>query len=186
MPDKAKILTFYQQRKRMPSYAEVADLMGFASKNTAYQFVAKLIAEGSLTKDEKGKLLPPQQAGVPLLGQIEAGFPSPAEEELCDTLSLDDFLISRREATYLLRVKGDSMIDAGILEGDLVLVERTTDARIGDIVIAEIDGEWTIKYLRKRAGNYYLAPANKNYPPITPDGDLKISAVVISVIRKMR
>ena len=87
---------------------------------------------------------------VPLLGIVEAGFPSPAEEELIDTMSLDEYLIENKEASYILRVKGDSMIDAGIREGDLVIVERTNAPRVGDIVIAEVDGEWTMKYLRKR------------------------------------
>ena len=121
-----------------------------------------------------------------LLGTVEAGFPSPAEEELCDTLSLDEYLISNREATYLLRVKGDSMIEAGILEGDMVLVERTNDAKVGDIVIAEVDGEWTMKYLRKGQDGYYLQAANPKYPLIVPSGDLKIAAVVTCVIRKVR
>ena len=121
-----------------------------------------------------------------LLGTVEAGFPSPAEEELCDTLSLDEYLISNREATYLLRVKGDSMIDAGILEGDMVLVERTNDAKVGDIVIAEVDGEWTMKYLRKGHDGYYLQAANPKYPLIVPSGGLNIAAVVTCVIRKVR
>lgn len=123
---------------------------------------------------------------IHLLGIVEAGFPSPAEEELCDTLSLDEYLISNREATYLLRVKGDSMQEAGILEGDMVLVERTNDARTGDIVIAEVDGEWTMKYLRKGQDGYYLQAANPKYPIIVPSGGLQIAAVVTCVIRKVR
>ena len=104
-----------------------------------------------VTKDPQGKLIPRALNGeVPLLGIVEAGFPSPAEEELIDTMSLDEYLIENKEASYILRVKGDSMIDAGIREGDLVIVERTNAPRVGDIVIAEVDGEWTMKYLRKR------------------------------------
>ena len=102
-----------------------------------------------LPKTRKENSSPRPQWRGPLLGIVEAGFPS-AEEELIDTMSLDEYLIENKEASYILRVKGDSMIDAGIREGDLVIVERTNAPRVGDIVIAEVDGEWTMKYLRKR------------------------------------
>ena len=83
-------------------------------------------------------------------GTVEAGFPSPAEEELVDTLSLDELLIQNREASFLLKVTGDSMTGAGIMPGDMVIVDRGRTAKSGDIVIAEVDGQWTMKYLRKR------------------------------------
>jgi len=121
---------------------------------------------------------------VRLLGLVEAGFPSPAEEELVDTMSLDDFLVDKPEATFLLRVKGDSMKDAGIVEGDLVIVERASSAKVGDIVIADVDGESTMKYLRKRGRNFYLQAANDAYNDIYPEDDMKIEAVVRGVIRK--
>jgi repressor LexA len=117
---------------------------------------------------------------------VEAGWPSPAEEELIDTMSLDEYLIENKEATYLLQVKGDSMLDAGIQPGDLVIVERTTTPRVGDIVIAEVDGEWTMKFLRKQGSRLYLAPANKKYRPIFPKEALKVVAVVTAVVRKYR
>ena len=122
--------------------------------------------------------------GIPFLGLVEAGFPSPAEEELSDTMSFDEYLIDNKEASYILKVKGDSMIDAGICEGDMVIVERTNSSKPGDIVVAEIDGEWTMKYLRVRGGKYYLEPANKKYKPIVPEGELVIAAVVKAVVRK--
>jgi repressor LexA len=99
-------------------------------------------------------------------------------------MSLDEYLIKNKEATYLLQVKGDSMIDAGILPGDLVIVERTNSPSIGNIVIAEVDGEWTMKFLRKRGTQLYLAPANKKYRPIVPKEALKVVAVVKAVVRK--
>ncbi len=121
---------------------------------------------------------------VRLLGVVEAGFPSPAEEELLDTISLDDYLIGRKEATYILRVKGDSMVNAGILPGDMIIVERTTQSRDGDIVIAEVDGQWTMKYFRKQGHHVYLEAANPKYQPIVPQHELRIAAVVRAVIRK--
>ena len=100
---------------------------------------------------------------------MEAGFPSPAEEELVDTLSLDELLIQNREASFLLKVTGDSMTGAGIMPGDMVIVDRGRTAKSGDIVIAEVDGQWTMKYLRKRGDNVMLSPANPKYQPIRPE-----------------
>jgi repressor LexA len=84
---------------------------------------------------------------------------------------------------YLLRVKGVSMIDAGIHEGDLLLVERTDVANVGNIVVANVDSEWTVKYLREKKGKKYLEAANEDYPDIFPETSLKIGGVVRSVIR---
>jgi SOS-response transcriptional repressor LexA len=80
-------------------------------------------------------------------------------------------------------VKGESMIDAGIYEGDLLLVERTDHAKIHDIVVANIDGEWTVKYFREKKGRKYLEPANPAYPNLHPESSLEIGGVVRSVIR---
>jgi repressor LexA len=100
-------------------------------------------------------------------------------------MSLDEYLISNKDATYILEVKGDSMIDEGIKEGDLVIAERSKEPKNGDIVIAEVDGGWTMKYLRKdNRGKTYLEAANKKYQPIYPEHELKIAAVVKGVIRK--
>ena len=84
----------------------------------------------------------------------------------------------------MLKVKGDSMIDAGIVEGDMVLVERRSEAKSGEIVIAEVDGGWTMKYFKKTGSQVMLIAANKKYKPIIPKEDLVIAAVVIAVIRK--
>jgi repressor LexA len=135
-----------------------------------------------------GELAPcnPKAPGVRVPGSVEAGFPSPAEEELVDTLSLDELLIQNREATFLLKVSGDSMSGAGILPGDMVIVDKGRTAKSGDIVIAQVDGEWTMKYLRKRGDNTTLVPANPAYQPITPKNELKISGVVTAVVRKYK
>jgi repressor LexA len=147
-----------------------------------------LVQEGRLEKDATGRLLPGRSFfALRVLGNIQAGFPSPAEEELGDTIDLNDWLIHNQEATYLVKAQGDSMIEAGIFDGDLVLVERRSDAKPGDIVIARVDGDgWTLKYLRKRAERFYLQPANKKYQPIFPQLELKIDAVVIACIRNFR
>lgn len=182
---KKQILNFYRKNKRMPSYTEVMELLSFKSKNSVFKLVNKLVEDNFLDKDEKGKLVPKNLYGeLRVLGSIEAGFPSPAEEELADTMSMDEYLIKNKEASYMLRVSGDSMKNAGIMDGDMVLVDRSLKANLGDIVIAEVDNEWTIKYLRKNNKGIYLEPANEKFANIYPLEELKIAAVVKAVIRK--
>jgi repressor LexA len=169
----------------MPSFGEVAALFQYKSKNAASKLITKCVEEGFLSKDSTGRLIPGSLFhDIPILGSVKAGFPSPAEEELQNTLSLNDYLIEKKEATYLLEVDGDSMIDAHITEGDMVIAERATDAKDGQIVIAEVDGEFTMKYLRKSGGKIWLEAANKHYKPIYPETDLKITAIVKGIIRK--
>lgn len=182
---KKYIVQFYKKNRRMPNYAEIMSLLGFKSKNAVFKLVKKLEEDNFLSKDNKGKLIPKNIFGeLRILGQVEAGFPSPAEEETADTISMDEYLIKNKEATYMLRVSGDSMKDAGIMSGDMVLVDRSLTAVDGDIVIAEVDNQWTIKYLRKSGKNIFLEPANKKFPNIYPKEELKIAAVVKAVVRR--
>jgi SOS regulatory protein LexA len=180
-----QIQAFYRSHKRMPSYSELMAVVGFRSKNAAYKLVERFVQRDWLDKDAKGRLLPGRLfQDLPVLGTVSAGFPSPADEELTDTMSLDEYLIGNKEATYILKVNGNSMIDAGILPGDMLLVERGADPRDGDIVIAQVDREWTMKYFRKRGAAVFLEAANKDYQPIHPQEELTIAAVVRAVIRK--
>jgi repressor LexA len=182
-----EIKKFYKDTGRMPSYSEIGDLTGLRSKNAVFKFIAKLEKLKVLEKDGKGRLIPLAMAKpVRVLGTVEAGFPSPAEEELVDTLSLDDFLIQNHEATFLLKVSGDSMSGAGILPGDMVIVDKGQTPKSGDIVIAQVDGEWTMKYLRKRGETITLIPANPKYQPIRPKNELKVAGVVTAVVRKYK
>lgn len=182
---KNKILLFYKKNKRMPGYQEIMKLLGFKSKNSVYKLINKLVEAGVVNKDSEGRLTPHKLLGeVPMLGLVEAGIPALAEEEQGESMSIEDYLISDPGSTYLLEVKGDSMIEEGIKEGDIVIVERKSEPKEGDIVIAEVDGGWTMKYFRKKSGRVYFEPANKNYRPIYPEYDFKIAAVVKGVIRK--
>lgn len=175
---------FFKKNSRMPSYGELASIYKFKSRNAAYKLAQSFISQGLLSK-QGGKLIPTSNmlGGVRVLGQIEAGFPSPAEEELVDTITIDEYLIENQEATYMLKVKGNSMKDAGILEGDMVLVDRSKSPRNGDIVIAEIDGQWTMKFYID-GKKPHLKAANTDYKDIYPEDELRVAAVVISVVRK--
>lgn len=181
-----KLREHARQTRRPPSFEEIRELFGYRSKNAAYWLVQKLIAKGVLKKDGKGKLLMEPSGGIRLLGAVQAGFPTPAEEELVDTLNLDEFLVQRPEKSYLVKVSGDSMVDAGIHEGDFVVVERDRQPKPGDVVIAQVDGEWTLKTYDKRQGTVVLVAANKKYPLIKPSGELVVGGVVVAVLRKYR
>lgn len=169
----------------MPSYGELAELLGFRSKYAAQYVVNKWVEAGVVRRDEAGKITPGRLfMPIKLLGTVQAGFPSPAEEENVDTISLDEWLIHNKEASFMLKVTGDSMLDAGIQPNDMVILERGKQPKVGDIVVAEVDHEWTLKYYEKRGGKVVLKPANKKYPLITPREELKVAGVVTAVIRK--
>ncbi|MCU0660682.1 MAG: LexA family transcriptional regulator [Candidatus Pacebacteria bacterium] len=190
--NKQALSVFYAKERRMPSYAEAAKLFGYKSKDSAYKLIQKLLSIGVLDRGRDGTLLPKKDKffeatesfGIRVLGLVEAGFPTPAEEMELDKITLDEWLIQNKDASFMLKVKGESMRDAGIRSGDYVIVERTDKAKEGQIVIAEVDGAWTMKYLRKDARGLYLEPANSAFKNIRPKETLSISAVVKTVIRK--
>ena len=182
---KNKLVAFYDSNKRMPSYSEMMQLFGFKSKNAVFRLVDKLIEAGLVAKDSMGRLVPQDLfTGIQLLGSVKAGFPSPTEQMLETTINLNDFLIRKKGETYLVEVDGDSIIDAHIADGDMVIAERTNTAKNGDIVIADVDGEHTMKYFRQVGSKTWLEPANKKYKPIYPENEMQIQAIVRGVIRK--
>lgn len=168
----------------MPTYREMLEVFHVRSKNAVAGIVKKLIDAEIIEKDNRHIIPGKRFFSLHILGTIQAGFPSSAEEDRTHTMTLDEWLITNKEATYMLTVSGDSMKDAGILAGDVVLVERTTQPRVDSIVIAEIDGQWTMKYLRKKGSKYYLQAANDEYQDLYPEEDLNIPAIVTAVIRK--
>ena len=182
-----EIAAFYRDNRRMPTYSEMIDILGVRSKSVVHFWVNKLLAKGLLEKDKRGYLKPARQSlALPVVGEVAAGFPSPAEEELRDVISFDEYLVTRPGSSFLLKVSGDSMTGAGILEGDLVIVERGREPRNEDIVVAEVDNEWTIKYFRKEGRNVILEAANPKYKTIKPKSELRLGGIVSAVIRKYR
>lgn len=178
------IKNFYLTHKRLPSYREICDLCDMKSKRSAYLLINKM-EDADLVRRDGGKIIATNAlSALPLLGRVQAGFPSPANEELLDTMTIDDYLVPNKSATYILEVSGESMIDAGIMPGDLALVERGKPPKNGDIVIAEVDSQWTMKYFFKKNGRVSLEPANKKFTTIHPTEELKIAAVVISTMRR--
>jgi len=122
-----------------------------------------------------------------LVGSVVAGFPSPAEQYIEPPLDINTYLIKRREATFLMHVDGDSMKEAAILDKDVIVVDRSLRPASGDIIVASVDGDFTVKYYRKDREGVRLEPANPDFPVIRmkPGQQMQYFGKVIGVIRKM-
>lgn len=169
----------------MPTYSEMLDLLEVRSKSVVHYWMEKLIQKGIIEKDHTGHIrLTTIAFGIPMVGSVHAGWPSPEEEALCDTMSMDEYLITRPESSFLVKVSGDSMTGAGIMDGDLVIVEKGRNPKNGDIVLAEVDGDWTMKYFRRKGKEIVLEAANEKYPIIRPKNELRLGGIVTAVIRK--
>ena len=180
-----KLKKFYLSRRRMPSLGELAGLFGFRSKNAAKYLAAHWIGEGVLDKDAAGRLLPGRSfRPLKVLGTVKAGFPSPAAEASADTLSLDDWLIDDKEASFMLKVSDDLMAAAGIMSGDSVILARGRQARNGDIVLAGSDRTWAIEYFKRLSGAAPFRRASRKDHPMISKEEPRIAGVVTAVIRK--
>jgi len=186
---------FQRKRGYSPSLADLALAFGVSSKNAVAKVVNVLVREAFLEKDPKGRIkimeISDKDSGgsvpmmLPLFGPISAGFAAPVEEQAEEMITLDTYLVGDRSSTFLLRVKGDSMIEAGIFEGDIVVVNRKKSPKPGDIVVGVLDGEFTLKRLRRDKGKYYLQAENAAYPDMYALDELQVAGVVGSVIRKL-
>ena len=118
---------------------------------------------------------------------ISAGFPSPADDFLDTSIDLNKILITNKDATFYGRVKGDSMIDAGLSDGDLLIIDKSLEPKDGKIAVCFIDGEFTVKRIKITSKCIYLVPENKNYKPIkvTDDNDFLIWGIVTTVIKSV-
>ncbi|MDB4979030.1 MAG: polymerase [Candidatus Peribacteria bacterium] len=188
------IREFQSKHGYSPSLADLAIAFGVRSKNAVAKVINVLTREGHLEKDPKGRIKilersEPEPSYIPftlpLFGPIAAGFAAPVEEQAEETVSLDNYLVRDKAATFLLRVKGDSMINAGIFEGDLVIVERGKEPKPHDIVVGILDGEYTLKRLMKKDGQYFLKAENDAYPELHARNELEIAGVLRGVIRKI-
>jgi len=128
--------------------------------------------------------------GLPKMAHegVHAGFPSPATDYMTQAIDLNRELVRHPAATFYGRVVGDSMIDAGVEEGDILVIDKALDARDGDMAVCFVDGEFTLKYLRFKDGGLLLEPANRRYPSIEVNEgiDFKMWGIVTYVIKKVR
>jgi len=184
----ARLQDYYADHKTLPSYSAIAQMVGFKSKNAVTALVARLKLQGYLESAPDKRLKPGGRFFERIIAEntVRAGFPSVADSDRHDTLSIDEFLVERPSQTVLITVKGDSMIDAGIMPDDVVIVEKRNLANVGDIVVAIVDNEFTLKTLGREKNEFVLLPANKAYPVIRPQGQLEIFGVVVGQFRKYK
>jgi len=189
MPDDhylAKLRTYWKRHHAFPSMTKLAEIMGLATASSVFGVVGRLTEAGFLERVE-GRIAPTRKFFArPLLGSVRAGQPEPATQEAPDVLNVDDYLIDDPDRTTFVTVRGDSMQGAGLLDGDVVVVETNAATKPGDIVVAVIDGDITVKTLRTDRRGFYLEPANPRYEPIVPRGSLEIVGVVIGSFRRHR
>ena len=191
-----RVLDFIQREQRekgiTPSTREIQSHFRFASQTSVMQYIAVLERKGFLNRHphKARALITPVQkiriTDVPIYGQIPAGMSALTEEMIEGHVSLDarSANISKSRGTFALRVRGDSMIGAHIVDGDIVILEDSKDVQNGNIVAALIDGETTLKRYVVEHGRPYLKAENPRYPNLIPARELKIQGVMVSLVRK--
>lgn len=182
-----KLRDLYVADRALPSsLARMAEVLGFSSANAALKLRDRLCAAGILRKGPGGKMLPTERFfALPVMdASVRAGTPDAAEpQSWSDEMTLESFLVKRPSKTVLLKVRGDSMRNAGILDGDLAIVERTKQALEGQIVVAVVDGAYTLKELRYEGKRPVLMPHNPEHEPIRPQSDLEIYGIFRGLAR---
>ncbi len=183
----AELQRYWKRYRAFPAMAKLCEVVGLSSTGSVFGLVGRLTEAGYLQRVD-GRIAPGKRFFArPLLGTVRAGSPQPESQSAPEVLTLDDFLIDQPDRTSLHRVRGDSMTGAGIEEGDLVAVEHNAATKPGDIVLAVVDGELTVKRLAlDEKGQYYLEAANPAYESIRPTTSLEILGVVVSVARRLR
>lgn len=171
----------------LPSYAAIGKLVGLRSKASVAGMVERLKTAGFLESTPDKRLRPGKRFFErPFAESVRAGHPDSAMSTDVGALGIDGYLIRSPSDAILVRVRGDSMIDVGILPDDIAVVDRRRAARDGDLVVAIVDNEMTFKRLAREQGRPILRPENKAYPVIRPKGTLEVFGVVVGLFRKYR
>lgn len=184
----AKLRDYYADARRIPSYQRIGEMVGI-SKPAAHKLMERLEGHGYVERT------PDDDAWIPgrrffehalAEGSVRAGMPTEAREFSSTPFYFDEYLIREPSKTVLIPVRGDSMIDAHIDDGDLAVVEQGKSAVVGDFVVAMVDGDFTLKELVLEKGQFALKPHNPSYPIIVPEGELEIFGVMIGLVRRFQ
>lgn len=179
----AKLQDHYARHGVLPSYAGISALVGFRAKNAAVKLANRLSKAGYVRIAPNGRLAPDQRFFErPFLASVPASRPDTVEM-MFETMSIDRYLVDRPSRAALVRVKGESMKDAGIYDGDVVVVERRESAEAGQFVVARVDGEYTLKELDFEGKRPVLRPHNRAFPVLRP-AHVEIVGVVRGVARR--
>ena len=182
----SKLQNYYAKHHGFPSYARLCNVLGLAAKSAVNKVLLRLAEQGYLKRTVDEVWVPAESFFERNLSDtpVVAGLPTFVSNVTADPFMIDQFLVNKPSKTILVPVQGDSMINAGINDGDVVVVEVGSTANTGDIVVAAIDDEFTVKTLSKKRGKAVLLPANDSYLIIRPEGSLEIIGVVVGLIRK--
>lgn len=183
----AQLQDYYARHRLIPSYARISELLGFSTKTAAAALVKRLQAAGYLQQTPDRRLSPtPRFFERPrAIASVRAGLPEQVLDAAADMVSIDELLVQRPSRTFFVPISGDSMRDAGLLEGDTAVCEQGRQARPGDIVVAVVDSELTIKTLVAEGKRLVLRPENPDYPILRPD-PLQLIGVVTGSFRSYR
>lgn len=184
----AKLQDYYANWKSIPSYTKLCEVFGITSKSWVKTILDRLSKADFIERTPDGVWVPTRRFFSRPLAEssVQAGMPVSVTATQGEFFVIDEMLIDTPSRTTLIPVKGDSMIEAGIHSGDIAVVEKRLSANIGDIVVAIVDNEFTLKTLDKEHGKFILRPANPAYPVIRPQGSLEIFGVLVGLIRKYR
>ncbi len=182
----AKLQDYYADWKSIPSYSSLCTILGIASKSWVKAVLDRLAKAGFVERTPEGVWVPTRQFFARPLAEssVQAGMPMSVTATSGDYYLIDEMLITTPSLTTMIPVKGDSMINAGIHDGDVAIVEKRHLAKEGDIVVAIVDGDFTLKTLGRERGKYVLLPANPAFPIIRPQGTLEIFGVLVGLVRK--
>lgn len=181
----AALQDYFATHQVIPSITELSNLWSIAGRSWTHRLVQRMKAAGYL-EDSPGRRLRPGPLFFEraVVDTVRAGTPQAANDAPPETLSIDRFLIGKPSETELFQVRGDSMVDAHIADGDYVIVERRPFAHPGDIVLARVDGDYTLKYLARDEQGYFLEAANPAYQPIRPEHGLAVHGVMVGLFRR--
>lgn len=180
-----KLRDYYAEHRVLPSFSVIAKLLGLKTTSAVSAMVGRMKAADFLMAGPDRRLQPGKKFFErEVVDTIQAGLPQPANEPWVEGMNIDAYLIESPSRTLLLTVKGDSMVDAGLMPGDAIIVKKNSPTNLGDIVVAIVDNEFTVKYLAKDKDGFYLRPGNKAYPPIRAKNDMEIFGVVVGSFRK--
>ncbi len=182
----AKLQDYYVSWKSIPSYSSLCRILGIASKSWVKAVLERLARAGFVERTPEGVWVPTRQFFARPLAEsaVQAGMPVSVTATQGDYFVIDEMLVNTPSLTTMIPVKGDSMTGAGIHDGDVAIVEKRHLAKEGDIVVAIVDGEFTLKTLGRERGKYVLLPANPAFPVIRPQGTLEIFGVLVGLVRK--
>lgn len=176
---------YYAKHRILPSLSGIAELIGLKAKSAASGVVNRMIEAGYLAHAPDRRIQPTEKFFErDVLDAVQAGVPQPANDVSLVSFNIDNYLIDTPSRTVLLTVKGDSMIDAGLMSGDTVIVKKGAPPKTGEVVVAIVDGEFTVKYLAQDKTGFYLKPGNINYSDIRAHDHLEIFGLVTGSFRK--